>query len=1045
MRRTVRGEPRLRVASFRPSRTKFRERESVQKHLVLPQKRLLTSALLLALSAPVAAQTAQTAQTTASDQPDPTTLDTIEVTGIRGSLTSSANLKRDATGVVDGIVSEDIGKFPDTNLAESLQRISGVSIDRSNGEGSRVTVRGVGPDYNLVLLNGRQMPTATGGRAFEFSDLASESISAVEVYKTSRASSPAGGIGATINIKTARPLDNPGLHASAGIKGVVDTSDNDLPGKYKGDSVTPEISGIFSNTWGGDRFGISLSASRQERESGSASAFVAPGNGWQPYIDTPQESGVGGPGNLPPAGSPGVTNRPGPNDVYSMPQSLGYAINSVHRQRTNGQLALQFAPTDNLTATLDYTYAENKIQSARNDMSVWLNMTPDESSWTPGSGSSPLYYHESYTCQEPDPTTPNIRRCSDFANGASKTAVIHENKSLGFNVDWQVSDALSLSFDYHDSSAESRPDSPYGTSNTLSTAGFFRAGQSIDFSGDFPILTLDLPEGMTAIDPAQMQATGSVFRNDYQKAKIKQFQAAGEFQFENYSKLNFGVSSTDYRNRSAFTNVQLDTWGGNVPAGAAAYPDDAFPLAHMGDFFDFGGANSPNFTDAFFLFDFETMRQLAANARTEAGLGIPEDYLASADYSGATVPGSSASRTVGDSRVREKSRSAYIEWSNTFDMSMPLNVAVGMRYEDTEVTGTALQPAPVAVNWMSANEFNLVYEGSEFRTREGEYKYWLPNLDLSLELNDEMKLRFSAGKTIGRPNWGDLNPALSLGSPARYDGGGGNSGNPGLKPLLSKNLDLSYEWYYDEGSYFSIGYFYKKIDNFIASQTVRETPLPGLTTPAGGAYWNEAVAAGCASTDRPCIRDYIFANHDGDPGVNAATGSIVGQPGDPTLEFNISQPVNNRSDKLDGWEFSIQHMFGQSGFGFAANYTKVDSGLTYDNGRLGTQFALTGLSDTANLVGFYEKGKWQVRAAYNWRDEFLTALGDGKGSNPIYVEAYGQLDVNVSYQFTDNLSVSLEGINVTDETMRTHGRNDHQLYELFQYGPRYMLGVRYKF
>jgi len=1021
-----------------------------QLHAV-PRKRLLTSALLLALAQPVAAQVADQKQdgqaaTTANDsaaptaqsgQTDPKTLDTVVVTGIRGSLISSMNLKRDSQGIVDGIVAEDMGKFPDTNLAESLQRISGVSIDRSNGEGSRVTVRGVGPDYNLVLLNGRQMPTATGGRAFEFSDLASEAVSAVEVYKTSRAGTPVGGIGATINIKTARPLDNPGFHASAGIKGVIDTSDDDLPGKYKGDTVTPEISGIFSNTWGDDRFGVSLSASRQERDSGSASAFVAPGNGWQPFIDTPQPNGVGGPSSLPQPGQPGsenITNRPGPNDVYSMPQSLGYAVNSVHRQRTNGQLAFQFAPTDNLTATLDYTYSQNKIESMRNDMSVWLNFTPDQSSWTPGSGSSPLYYHESYGSP------------SDFANGASKTAVVHENKSMGFNVDWQVTDAFNLNFDYHDSTAESRPDSPYGSSNTLATAGFFRAGNGLDFSGDFPILTLDLPPGMTAIDPALMQVTGSVFRNDYQKAKIKQFQVAGEFQFENYSKLNFGVASTDYRNRSAFTNVQLDTWGGNVPAGPAAYPDDAFPLAHMGDYFDFSGADNPNFTDAFFLFDFETMRQAAVNARTAAGLGIPEDYLASTDYSGATVPGSLASRTVGDSRVREKSRSAYLEWSNTFDLAMPLNVAIGVRYEKTEVTGTALQPAPVAVNWAAANEFNLVYSGSEFRTREGEYDYWLPNLDLSLDLNDEMKLRFSAGKTIGRPNWSDLNPALSLGSPARFDGGGGNSGNPGLLPLLSKNFDLSYEWYYDEGSYFSVGYFYKKIDNFIASQVLRETPLPDLTTPAGGAYWNEAIGVGgCAATDRPCIRDYIFANHDGEPGVDAAAGSIVGQPGDPSLEFNISQPVNNRSDKLDGWEFNIQHMFGQSGFGFAANYTKVDSGLTYANGRLGTQFALTGLSDSANLVGFYEKGPWQIRAAYNWRDEFLTALGDGKGSNPVYVESYGQLDLNVSYQITDNLTVSVEGINLTDESMRTHGRNDRQLYELFDYGPRYMFGVRYNF
>ena len=142
------------------------------------------------------------------------------------------NLKRAGQGVVDGIVAEDIGKFPDTNLAESLQRISGVSINRTaSGEGQQVTVRGVGPDFNLVLLNGRQMPASnlgpggggtTNSRAYDFSNIASEAVSAIEVYKTARAESPTGGIGATINIKTARPLDNPGLIANFGVKGVYD-------------------------------------------------------------------------------------------------------------------------------------------------------------------------------------------------------------------------------------------------------------------------------------------------------------------------------------------------------------------------------------------------------------------------------------------------------------------------------------------------------------------------------------------------------------------------------------------------------------------------------------------------------------------------------------------------------------------------------------------------------------------------------------------------------------------------------------------------------
>jgi outer membrane receptor protein involved in Fe transport len=194
------------------------------------------------------------------------------VTGLRASMRSTLNLKRNSDGIVDGIVAEDMGKFPDTNLAESLQRISGVSIDRSNGEGQKVTVRGLGPDFNLVLLNGRQMPTTDlsdlSGRSFDFSNLASESISQLQVYKTGRADSPTGGIGATINVVTGRPFDNPGLHASVGLKAVKDTSNDHVPEAVKGKSVTPEVSGIYSNTSADGRFGVSLSASYQSRDSG---------------------------------------------------------------------------------------------------------------------------------------------------------------------------------------------------------------------------------------------------------------------------------------------------------------------------------------------------------------------------------------------------------------------------------------------------------------------------------------------------------------------------------------------------------------------------------------------------------------------------------------------------------------------------------------------------------------------------------------------------------------------------------------------------------
>ena len=314
----------------------------------------LACAMLMAASGAANAQ-----QTGAPAAKDEAALSSVVVVGIRGSLESSLNLKRNGQGVVDGISAEDIGKFPDTNLAESLQRISGVSIDRSIGEGSKVTVRGVGPEFNLVLLNGRQMPASSiadtgpsNSRAFDFANLASESVAGIEVYKTSRASTPTGGIGATINIKTARPLDNPGLHANFGVKGVVDTSNTILPEAMKGKALTPEVSGIYSNTFADGTFGVALTGSYQDRNLGYNQAAV--GGGW---IVSPGNGGqLASTRNANPAD---ITNKPAATDIYSLPQNLIYSVNGVQRQRTNGQLALQYAPSTTLKTTLDFTYSEN--------------------------------------------------------------------------------------------------------------------------------------------------------------------------------------------------------------------------------------------------------------------------------------------------------------------------------------------------------------------------------------------------------------------------------------------------------------------------------------------------------------------------------------------------------------------------------------------------------------------------------------------------------------------------------------------------------------
>jgi TonB-dependent receptor len=952
-------------------------------------------------------------------------LDEIVVTGIRSSMESSMRLKRDAQGVVDGIVAEDIGKFPDTNLAESLQRITGVSIDRSIGEGSKVTVRGIGPDYNLVLLNGRQMPGssvvdtgASNSRSFDFANLASEAISAVEVNKTSRAEIPTGGIGASINIRTTRPMDAPGLHTNIGVKAVNDTSADNLPGNIKGDSFTPEISGIFSNTFADERIGVALTASYQERDLGFNQAAV--GNGWRPFAGDENNWGT-----IPQPGAPGsqnITNRPDPGDTYSVPQNLGYSVNGIERKRTNGQLTFQFRPVDSLTTTLDYTYSENKVQTQRNELSVWFNFGPSVTTWTDGPVAAPLIYSETI-----NPAT------SDLSMGGAKFATKNQNKSLGFNMEWDVTERFGIGLDYHDSTAESGADSPYGSNAVLGVAGFYRGTTTADFSNDFPVMSVVLPAGQTGIDASQMMVTGSSFRNSYMKNEIQQGRLDGHFDFNEQSKLNFGVTLTEVNNRSAFSNVQADTWGGATNAGD--YPDEVWKPDTVRHYFDnISGSGSQNLFNNFFTFDFETVRQLAADALNE------ETYLASDDF-------------TTDRRTEEKSKSAFVQYSQSWDGAVPVQAALGLRYEETDVTSRALVPTPVGINWVANNEFSLVTSGTQFTELSGKYDFLLPSLDLAFDVHENMKLRASAGKSIGRPDWGNIQGGQTLNQLVRINGGNGQQGNPGLKPLESKNYDLSFEWYYAEGSYLSVGYFKKDIDNYVGISTETLSPFD-LPHPGQGAYFDEAVAGGCPTTDLTCIRNFIFDNHAGDAGVTATgvdsngnrTGIISGLAGDPIATFDVQVPANQRSANVDGWEIALQHMFGESGFGLAANATFVNSNLEYDNHDRGEQFAIEGLSDSANLVAFFEKGRWSVRTAYNWRDEFLAGRFDGTGlPNPVYTEPYGQLDVNASFDATENLTFMVEAINLTDEIQRLHGRTEEEVLFVTQSGPRYMIGARYKF
>jgi TonB-dependent receptor len=888
-------------------------------------------------------------------------VEVIQVKGIRSALTKSAETKRYSNGVVDAITAEDIGKLPDTNLAESLQRIAGVSIDRANNEGNKVTVRGFGPEFNMVTLNGRQMPNSSAlqsegvSRSFNFREIAAESVSGVNVYKTGNAAVTSGGIGATIDITTARPFDYDGFTAFVTGKGIYDTSvDN-------GDSVTPEISGMVSQTFADDKVGFLLSLSQAERDS---HADVVGTDGW---VRNRSRNNVD---------LSGIDTSRNPEQAIWTPWTAKVEHFDTERTRQNAQAVLQFQPIDSVVATLDYTLSRLEETSYTNRSAFWF----DNPSGTANANG----------------TLWNPRDQNDELNfWAWEYYQKKENDSIGFNIEWQATDTLSFEVDIHDSSSKSNPDGQ--TAETLANLKNPSGSVALigaDFVGDIPSIIVD-----------DSNVSGGAYNKDnivsdlYQKRgysmdnNIKQYRIAGAW--ENVSidspltKINFGAMNTDYTVDTrlsevfSFVDVPLtDLDLGFIPLGNTA---DQFPGASQ-------------------LFPYISqydVNQFIDIVKSEGKFAEPN---------------------IKTNGVNEETFAAFVSFDfDTEFHDLPVKMNVGVRYEDTDVTAYSVQNGIIAMNYRHDQELRPVYNDTATSEKlTGSYTRILPNFDFNISVTDELMARFSYGRTLSRAGISAMFPATNVNA---RPGGPFNAsqGNPNLLPITSDNFDLSFEWYSDDGSFASVGYFKKFVENFIGAgtenRTINDVNGQPLTDPSVNPR------PGCPdASDIP----------------NAA---CLGQASDPEITWEVATPDNLQNREVDGWEFNAQYMFADSGFGVVANYTIVDSDESFDPYNFDQTIALTGLSDSGNLVAFYENYGFQARLAYNWRDEFLLALGN----EPTFTEAYGQLDMSLSYDINDMVTVSLDGINLTDETVRRFGRFEEQLLSAEQYGPRFTFGVSAKF
>lgn len=952
-------------------------------------------------------------------------VEVIQVSGIRGSLARSQDIKRESSGVVDAISAEEMGKFPDTNLAESLQRITGVTISRSNNEGNQITVRGFGPDFNLLTLNGRQMPGTGNNRSFDLQNLASTGVETLQVYKSSRVDIPSGGLGATVDILTSKPLSSPGTNYSFSAKGIYDES-NEV-----GDDVTPELAALYSQTFFDDTVGISISASYQERDFQRQEAEVP---GWQAntgafnnatnFVDPRPQVEAGSAEDL----ADGVEDGRVGNSF--VPRQLAYRVEDIQRNRTNTHLTLQWAPNDDMTFTADYLFNEAEQANEGYGYGIWFNFGGNVSSYELDENGTAIRYTETG---------------ADFAhNRASQTSIV-EQDSIGFNFEWQLSDDFHLEFDFHDSAVETDNGMDPGTrglsnvilgpNNIVSKTYDYTTGDAI------PQFSMVWPNGATEANPADFEPLFAQFSRGFGRSEVEQFQLHLKWENPNDSFLTNvkgGLSLTTQSAGGEF--VQLANQGFQQYTGRTQiFPESMFTRVDQSGILD------------------ELADGLQTNYRYDFNLSEALSRF------GAFFPGFqgdpfnaplSLKEINSEGTVEEETEAAYLTAAMYFDIGdMPLDVNLGVRYESTDVTSTAIEGTPIELRWFGGAEWRTVFD-NDLRTPVtglGDYDLFLPAIDLRLEVAEDMYTRASWGKTISRAPLGNMAANRSL-TPRPVPGSRtGSFGNPGLEPFESTNFDISFEWYYEESSYVSVGYFRKSVINFISLNTEdAQFTFDGLRDPVGGPRAAQAeadlIAAGTPITVESLYAQLVANGHGVAIGPDTA---IVQSADDPLVVWDISQPTNDPDAKVaDGIEFAVQHMFGDTGYGTSINFTIVDSDSEFEIGLLERQAPLIGVSDSANVQLFYEDDQLSVKLTYAWRDDFLAGVGQAGGSGeapPQFVKAAGIVDFSVNYDYDENLTVFFEGYNIGNETEERYGRYEAQFLEAAQFGPRFALGARYTF
>lgn len=682
-------------------------------------------------------------------------VEVIAVTGIRSSLRSSMLDKKASNVVTDGIKAEDLGKFPDLNVAESLQRITGVAIDRSGGEGQAVTIRGFGPQFNTVLVNGRQIATDSAGREFNFDVLAADQITGADIYKSNSATLQEGGIGGTVNVTTARPFDFGGLHVIGSVKGMYESLSEE---------VSPSASFLVSNTFNDDKLGVLFAITNQQRKLQNNQILTAGWRGGQ-TISNPQD---------------GVLY-----DNAYIPRNWDQVVDEQDRERTNASLVLQYAPSDDITITVDGLISKFEVDSSVRDLASWFE--PDRvgsATIDPETGTLLTF------TQEVGLGNASGNPATDFVSHTRNSRDV-TNKAFGINVDWQVNESLKAKFDVSRSTAEN----DRAGNDRFNVVGIINS-YSFDGTGSVPTVQHDGFENGSLPDASLARLHYNEIGNQFtDEDEITEIKADFEYVPDKgpVDRINFGAYRQE-REKSSFqifgSQCQFCGYGTQAPLDEI-------------DFEAYSASNYfPGLIDTFYSYDGDKMLDYLADQ------GFPvEPTLQNNRYT-----------------INEDITSLYMDFTIGFDLAdMPVTVNMGARYSETDIEVAAVQSfISDVIPTSDATLFQNVF-GPATDIQEGtSYSNLLPSFNVKLELQDNMILRFAAYDSITRPTMSQLSPATTFNEPRRQNLTA-SGGNPALKPFQSENWDISYEWYYNDANLFSFAVFSKEVDDFIVTLTGDET------------------------------------------------------------------------------------------------------------------------------------------------------------------------------------------------------------------------------